>query len=130
MSSTIRLSDIETRRAQDRARARLESFLPPADIVQPGEFLGRPEAWFQFAAQSPGFRAQHLWCAEHWAPAPVLGADATQASKLLLALAVAHLIPGWCNSDAARKRWLEKQIVPVCCQIQEKLGGSLDSLWR
>jgi hypothetical protein len=75
-----------------------------------------PAEWFDQFPPNPAMDGHDSWCARHWGPAPVLGANGMGAATEVLAAWFRELAPKGSWSPAARQRQLEAA-GHICCTL-------------
>lgn len=85
-------------------------------------FRGRLMEWLAWASDRKNWRNSSEWCARHWAPCPVDGANGIAATVVLFKAALA-LMPADVLSagGSAINSWKANQLVPTCCQLGDEL---------
>ncbi len=100
------------------------------DRAQDREMSGMTAAGFfgQFPppADDAGWPADGAWCARHWAPAALLGANGVGAATELMAIFVREFVPPNVRSPAALSRQLAKA-GRLCCKLGDQ---RMYELWR
>jgi hypothetical protein len=78
-----------------------------------------PGEWFDQFPPNPAMDGHTQWCARHWAPCPVLGANGIGAFTEVMTVYIEELMPANLKSADARNRALEKAGL-LCCALGDE----------
>lgn len=86
-----------------------------------------PTEWFDQFPLAPGWPEGGQWCARHWAPCPILGANGMGATVQLMQIFVSELAPAD-QPPAAMQAALDKA-GRLCCALGDQRMYDLWGKW-
>lgn len=87
-----------------------------------------PQEWFDQFPPNPAMDGHEQWCARHWAPCPVFGANGIGASIELMLIFAEEICPPYAVSAASRNRELAK-VSPLCCHLGDERMYEIWAQW-
>jgi hypothetical protein len=78
-----------------------------------------PAEWFDQFPPNPAMDGHAQWCARHWAPCPVLGANGIGAATELMSIFVNEVAAPNAKSADAMNREMEKA-GRLCCTLGDE----------